>query len=76
MNHMCIRSKRSVTYCLDFHVRLQFLKIGKGLHMGMFEPHILFICIGCEQILSWFTLSAKKPLYKLTLPQLAVIVNI
>jgi hypothetical protein len=44
--------------------------------MGMSEPHILFICIGYKQILSWFTLSAKKPLYKLSLPQLVVIVNI
>jgi hypothetical protein len=35
--------------------------------MGMPEPYTLSICIVCEQILSWFTLSAKKPIYKLTL---------
>jgi hypothetical protein len=33
--------------------------------MGLSKPYTLFICIVCEQILSGFTLSAKKPIYNL-----------
>jgi hypothetical protein len=64
MTHMRIRSKRSVTHCLDTRVCLQSPKIMESLHMGMFESPI-YLCILFVNQLPWFTLSAKKPFINL-----------